>query len=127
MRISDWSSDVCSSDLPVAGRLGRLVADIAAQQVHRAMRQVHVAHQAEHQGEAACDKEIEPSQGEAVQEGVHEGLLAADGVLQPFRPEGEDEPEEDSEGSENEAQPEAVEIDDRTPNTTARETGRELS
>src|SRR3546814_8039392 len=116
MRISDWSSDVCSSDLvaphasedqhlqqdagdrdgeegdgeadePVAGRLGRLVADIAAQQVHRAMRQVHVAHQAEHQGEAACDQEIEPSQGEAVQEGVHEGLLAADGVLQPFRSE----------------------------------------
>src|SRR3546814_17521575 len=23
MRISDWSSDVCSSDLPVRGRLGR--------------------------------------------------------------------------------------------------------
>src|SRR3546814_2953479 len=26
MRISDWSSDVCSSDLPVGQRVGRLVA-----------------------------------------------------------------------------------------------------
>src|SRR3546814_2444448 len=84
------------------------------------MRQVHVAHQAEHQGEAACDQEIEPSQGEAVQEGVHEGLLAADGVLQPFRPDGEDEPEEDPEGDENDERPEAVALDELPHSPPAR-------
>src|SRR3546814_18612348 len=49
MRVSDWSSDVCSSD-----------------------------------------------------------LLAADRILQPFRPDGEDEPEENSQGDENDEGPEAV-------------------
>src|SRR3546814_4930698 len=28
MRISDWSSDVCSSDLPVERRIGRIVGEL---------------------------------------------------------------------------------------------------
>src|SRR3546814_6486970 len=34
MRISDWSSDVCSSDLPIAAAVGRKKAETAAPQIH---------------------------------------------------------------------------------------------
>src|SRR3546814_5041474 len=40
MRISDWSSDVCSSDLRVGGGYVRLVADIAGPVLVRAQADV---------------------------------------------------------------------------------------
>ena len=53
-------------------------ADIGAQQVERAVRQVDVAQQAEHQGEAAGDQEIERGEREAVQRGGEEQPLVVD-------------------------------------------------
>ena len=53
---------------PRAGRLDELVADIAAEQIERAVREVDVLHQAEDQGEAAGDEEIERAEGDAVED-----------------------------------------------------------
>ena len=44
---------------PGAGHVAELVADVAAEQVERAVGKVDVAHQAEDQREAARDQEIE--------------------------------------------------------------------
>ena len=52
---------------PAPAGLGDLVADVGAKQVHGAVRQVDVAHQAEHQGEAAGHQEVEAAQGDPVQ------------------------------------------------------------
>ena len=48
--------------------LGELVADIAAEQVERAMREVHVLHQAEDEREAGGDEKIERAEGDAVED-----------------------------------------------------------
>ena len=53
------------SQMPV--RVRDLVADIGAEQIERAVREVDVAHQPEHQGEAAGDQEIEAGQRDAVE------------------------------------------------------------
>ena len=68
------------------------VADIAAEQVERAVREIDVAHQPEDQGEAAGHQEIQAAERDAVKNGVEEHALLAEGVLQPRRPVGENQP-----------------------------------
>src|SRR3546814_12812364 len=64
MRISDWSSDVCSSDLGIlgGGQLGRMLAVAAAQLGYRTHiyapdRESVAAHVAAHHTQAAWDDE----------------------------------------------------------------------
>ena len=81
---------------PAPGRFRHLVADVAAEQIHRAVREIDVAHQAEDQREAARHQEIQAAEGNAVKQGVDECLLAADGADQPVRPDREDHPQQRS-------------------------------
>ena len=53
---------------PRAGALGDEEADVAAEQVQRAVREVDVAHQPEHQREAARDDEVERAEREPVEQ-----------------------------------------------------------
>src|SRR3546814_1532737 len=52
MRISDWSSDVCSSDLPTAARFRRMTTDAISVDDFREKAQAWLA---EHKGEAPRD------------------------------------------------------------------------
>ena len=83
---------------PIVGPLRDVVADIGAEQIERAMREIDVAHQAEDQGEAAGDQEIEARQRDAVEHRADEGLLADQQPFQPSRPDAEHHPEEDRAG-----------------------------
>src|SRR5262249_14133791 len=65
------------------------------------VRQVDVAHQPENQGEAGGHQEIEPAEGDAVEQGVDENALLAEYVLEACRPGGEDKPEQKSDSDEN--------------------------
>ena len=67
---------------PGAGRNAHRVADIAAEQIKRAVREIDVAHQPEDQGEAARHQKIQPAERDAVEHRAEEHLLPAEGVLQ---------------------------------------------
>src|SRR5205814_2036355 len=62
-----------------------LPAHIGAQEIERAMRQVHVAHEPEYQGESARDQKVERREGDAIQEGRDELACVVD-----ERPDNED-------------------------------------
>jgi len=79
---------------PVAGPVGDDEAEVSAEEIERAMRQVDVAHQTEDQREPAGDEEIEPAEGDPVEEGVEKDLFLADQIDQPGRPEGEYHPQQ---------------------------------
>ena len=66
---------------PVAST--RHVAEIAAEQIDRAVREIDVAHQAEDQGEAARHQEIEAAERDAVEGRVEEHLLLAENASKP--------------------------------------------
>ena len=55
------------AEQPRAASTRRLVADIAAEQIERAVRQIDVAHEPEDQREAAGDEEIKAAEGDAVE------------------------------------------------------------
>ena len=83
-----------NSQEPVACR--DLVADIAAEQIERAVRQVDVAHQPEDQREAARHQEIEAAERDAVEQRVEEDALAAEHLLELGRPQREDQKQQDA-------------------------------
>ena len=60
---------------PVAGRRRHRVADIGAEEVERAVRQVDVAHQSEDQREAARHEEVEAGERHAVEDRRDEDFL----------------------------------------------------
>ena len=80
------------AEQPVAGQPRHLVADIGAEQIERAVREIDVAHQAEDQREAAGDQEVEAGQRDAVEDRADEGLLRDQDAVQPVRPDGKDQP-----------------------------------
>ena len=80
---------------PQAGPARHLEADIGAEEIERAMRQIDVAHQPEDEGEAAGDEEIEAGERDAVEDGGDEQLFRADERDQPVRPDGEEQPEQE--------------------------------
>ena len=58
------------------------------------MRQVHIAHQPEDQGKPAGHQEIQPAQGDPVEQRVQEDLLACrSGPISQFGPDGKDHPQ----------------------------------
>ena len=57
------------------------------------MRQVDVAHQAEHQRKPARHEEIEPGQRHAVEQRVDQHLLGAEHGDEPGGPKGEEQPQ----------------------------------
>ena len=71
---------------PGAGQHRDLVADIAAEQIERAVREIDVAHQAEDEREPAGDHEIEAAERDPVQQRVEEHALAAEQLLELGRP-----------------------------------------
>ena len=78
---------------PGSGRDADRIADIAAEQIKRAVREIDVAHQPEDQGEAARHQEIQAAERDAVENGAEEHLLPAEGVLQTRRPGRKDQPQ----------------------------------
>ena len=82
-----------NTQLPVA--LRDLVAEIAAEQIERAVRQIDVAHQPEDQREAARDEEIEAAERDAVEQCAEENALAAEHLLELGRPDRENQKQQD--------------------------------
>ena len=82
------------AEQPRSGRIDRHVAEIAAEQIDRAMREIDVAHQAEDQREPAGDEEIEPAERDPVEDRVEKKLLLAEDRLEARRPWCEDEPDQ---------------------------------
>ena len=80
---------------PASGGVRDLVAEIAAEQIERAVRQIDVAHQPEDQGEAAGDEEIESAERDAVQQCAEENALAAEHLLELGRPDRENQKQQD--------------------------------
>ena len=70
---------------PEAGRCRNLVADIGAEEIERAMRQIDVAHQPEDERESAGDQEIKSRQGHAVEDRMTNAFLAPDAEWRPAR------------------------------------------
>jgi hypothetical protein len=95
---------------PVARRLDHPEADVAAQQIERAVGEVDVAHQAEHQREAGRDEKVERPERDAGQDRVKKDPLAAHGLLEAGRPRRNDQP----------CQPDDQHEDDERPNRMAR-------
>ena len=58
------------------------------------MGQIDVAHQPKDQRESAGDQEIEAAERDAVEDGVEEDLLPAEGLFKAGRPDRENEPEQ---------------------------------
>src|SRR4029453_2736306 len=81
------------AEYPGAGPGADGVTDVAAEQIERAVRQVDVAHQAEDQGEAAGDQEVEAAERDAVEDGVEKNPLPADRLFEAGRPNGKDQPQ----------------------------------
>src|SRR5205085_10052618 len=79
---------------PRAGPSADGVADISAEQMERAVGQIDVAHQPKDQRESAGDQEIEAAERDAVEDGVEEDLLPAEGLFKAGRPDRENEPEQ---------------------------------
>ena len=82
-----------STQAPVS--VGDLVADIAAEQIERAVREIDVAHQAEDQREPARHQEIEAAERDAVEQRVEEHALAPEHLLEVRRPDREDQVEQE--------------------------------
>ena len=80
---------------PASGAVRDLVAEIAAEQIKRAVRQIDVAHQPEDQREAARHQEIEPAERDAVEQRAQEDALAAEHLLKLRRPDREDQEQQD--------------------------------
>ena len=78
---------------PRSGRDAHRVADVAAEQIERAVGEIDVAHQPEDQGEAARHQEIQAAERDAVEDRAEEHFLLAEGVLQSRGPGGEDQPQ----------------------------------
>jgi hypothetical protein len=91
---ADQDEDDRHGDQPPAGRGGHHIADIAAEQVERAVREVDVAHQAEDQGEARGHKEIERAQRQPAENGVGEDALAAQHLFHARAPRCEEQPQQ---------------------------------
>ena len=89
---ADENEDDRKREEPVAGEVNHAIADVAAQKVERAMGEVDIAHQAEHQREAGRDQEIERTERNAGQDRVQEDPLAAHGLLEARRPRRNDQP-----------------------------------
>ena len=79
---------------PRAGPFGDLVPDVAPEEIERSVREVDVAHQAEDQREPAGHEEVEAAEGDAVEQGVQEDLLAPERRDEPRRPRREDQPQQ---------------------------------
>ena len=108
-RGDDESGD--EADQPGTAGLDRQIAEIAAQQVDRAMREIDVSHQAENEGEPACNEEIKTTERDPVEGGVEEELLPAEHRLEARRPWGEHEPDRGNHQND----------DDERPDRTARD------
>ena len=74
------------AEVPAAGRLGHLITDIGAQQIHGPVCEIHVAHQTEDQRETAGHQEIEAGEGDAIEQCDYEDFLTTEGVDKPDRP-----------------------------------------
>ncbi|MGY4496216.1 hypothetical protein ACVWYH_000143 [Bradyrhizobium sp. GM24.11] len=96
---------------PGAGRGADGIADIAAEQIERAVREVDVAHQAEDQREAAGDEEIETAERDAVEDRVEEHPLAADRLFKPRRPYREDQPQRHCDSDDDDQCPRGMALD----------------
>jgi hypothetical protein len=97
---------------PRPGRLRDLEAEIAAQQIERAVREVHVAHQPEDQREAGGDEEIERAERDPPEDRVEEDALAAEGLLEPLRPGGEHQPEDHRDHDRHDQRPDRISPDE---------------
>ena len=97
---------------PRAGRVARHVAEVAAEQIDRAVRQIDVAHEAEDQGEAARDQEVEAAERDPVEHGVEEELLPAERLLEAGRPGREDKPDEEHRHDDDSERPQGTPLDE---------------
>ena len=79
-RRDDESDD--KAEQPPAGGVDSQITEVTAEKVDRAMRQIDVSHEAENQGEAAGDEEIEAAERDPVKHGVEEELLPAEDRLE---------------------------------------------
>ena len=80
---------------PVVAPKRSVVADIGAEQVERAVRQIDVAHEAEDERESAGDKKVEARQSHAVEHRADESFLAVEQPVEPVGPDPEHHPEND--------------------------------
>ena len=97
---------------PGAGQPRDLVADIAAEQIERAVREVDVAHQAEDQREPARDHEIEAAERDPVEQRVEEDALAADQLLELGRPDRENQIDQHADQDQDDERPGRVACDE---------------
>ena len=88
------------------------------------MREIDVAHQAEDQGEAARNQEVEAAKRDAVEDRVEEDLLAADRVFQSRRPDREDQPKQHRNRDDDDQRPGRMAFD--KAGHGSRSTGEEL-
>ena len=107
------------TQLPV--QLRDLVADIAAEQIERAVREVDVAHQAEDQREAARHQEIEAAERDAVEQRAEEDALAAEHLLELRRPDREDQEQQDRDHDHDDERPDRVTADEAVHDATSRD------
>src|SRR5947209_3909826 len=69
------------------------------------MCEVDVAHQPEHQSEAAGDQEIKPRERDPIEDRADERLLALQRVAEPRRPQAEDHPQQHGGGEQGDTGP----------------------
>ena len=100
------------ADHPGAGPHRDLEADIAAEQIERAVRKIDIAHQAENEREPARDHEIEAAERDPVEQGVEEHALAAEQFFELGRPDRENQEQQHADQDEEGERPGGMACDE---------------
>jgi hypothetical protein len=106
------SANTIEAQDPGTRRGADAVADIAAEQIKRAVREIDVAHQAEDEREAARHQKIEAAERDTIEDRVEEDLLPADRLFQPRRPDRKDQPKQQRDGDQHDQRPGRMAFDE---------------